>query len=70
MPELVSPYEEREACRFSNYNWATWEDLPVEERATCVAHYRLNRLIQAHQQDAISREVERRNREREQRRGS
>lgn len=58
---LVPPIEERDACLFSLYNWTEWQRLEVSERAACIAHYRVHHLIQLHQQDAIHREMERRN---------
>lgn len=57
---LVPLYVEREAARFTLYNWSEWIDLDPMERAACVAHYRLHDMIEMHIQDAISREVKKR----------
>ena len=56
---LVAPLEEREAARFAGYTWSVWETLPREERIEAVAHYRVVRLIEMHQADAVQREQER-----------
>ena len=58
-PGLVPPFEEREAAVFAHYNWSAWQRLTPQERAECVAHYRLHRLVEAHQQDAVNAAVKR-----------
>lgn len=60
--DFVPEYEEREAAVFVLVPWHLWEDLPWQERAAAVAHYRMHHLIQSHIDDAI--ESERRRQER------
>lgn len=49
----VSEYECREACLYSGYTWPDWYNLDITERATCVAHYRMHMLIEAHVNEAV-----------------
>lgn len=63
LPGLVPLFEEREAAVFSHYRWADWVDLPTQERAAAVAHFRLHGLIALHQADALNAAMERRNRQ-------
>ncbi len=60
LPGLVSEFEEREAARFGHYNWTAWQQLSYEDRAFGVAHYRMHYLVELHQNDAQSKELERR----------
>lgn len=60
LPGLVSEFEEREAARFGHYNWTAWRQLSNEERAFVVAHYRTYHLVELHQNDAQSKELDRR----------
>jgi hypothetical protein len=55
IPGCVPQFEEMEAARFGNYTAAAYEELPVEERARCVAHYRLSKLVELHISDAVNR---------------
>lgn len=54
---LIPPYLEREAARFALYNWSNWIELDPMERAACVAHYRLSKMIDMHVEDAIARKI-------------
>ena len=60
--KLVSPFEEREAARFNLYNWGAWRAMDPGERVIAIAYYRLSHTVEAHRQDAMSIEIERRNR--------
>jgi len=60
LPELVPTYEERETARFCLYNWGEWRKLTAEERAACVAHYRLDRWIGMYEEEAVAKEIEHR----------
>ena len=53
MPQI----EEREACRFSGYNWREWQGLPYDERVASVAYFRVRRRIDMNQDDARERKV-------------
>ncbi len=48
MPQI----EEREACRFSGYNWKEWQVLPYDERVEGVAYFRVRRRIDMNEGDA------------------
>lgn len=54
----VSPFEEREAAVYCNYSPAEFYGLPLEERAACVAQYRLHWLVENHIQDAVAAAAE------------
>ena len=58
-PGLVPAFEEREAAVFGYYTWSAWQRLTPQERAECVAHYRLHRLVEAHRQDAVNAAMKR-----------
>ncbi len=60
LPDTVSPYEEREACIKGNYNWQEWQELSWQDRAEAVAHYRLGLLLDLHRNDALTRDMKRR----------
>jgi len=55
---LVPVYEEQEALRYANYNPTEWQELPWQEKAFCVAHYRLKKLIELHGNDAVSEKMD------------
>lgn len=59
LPELVSLVEEREAAIFCLYNWREWQGLTWEEQAEGVAHFRIHRAIELHQNEAVAREIKR-----------
>ena len=59
MPGLVPQIEEREACRFSGYNWKEWQGLPYDERVESVAYFRVKRRIEMNQDDAREQKVKR-----------
>jgi len=48
-----------EASKYANYNLREWRELPYQEKALHVAHYRLNKLVKLHSEDAVSDRVER-----------
>ncbi len=54
MPE----FEEREAAVYCRYSPREFYDLPIEERARCVAQYRMHRLVETHAEDAVSRHLD------------
>ncbi len=56
--DTVPEFECREAARYCNYSPAGFWRLPREERAACVAQYRISRLIELHAQDAANAKVE------------
>lgn len=53
MPSLVPLFEEMQAARFSGYTWASFRDLSHDERVMCVAHYRADKMIRMHTDDAL-----------------
>ena len=57
IPGLIPVYIEREAARFALYNWSDWIELDPMERAACVAHYRLSKMVDMHVEDAIARKI-------------
>lgn len=59
LPSLVPLYEEREAMVYSHYNPTEWKGLGHEEKAMCVAHYRLSRMVRNHSEDAVIEKAER-----------
>lgn len=52
---FVSEYEMREACLYVGHTWASWSELDSDERASCVAHWRMHLLIEAHVNEAVSK---------------
>ncbi len=56
---LVPEFEEREAAVYCHYAPLEFEGLPVEERARCVAQYRLHRLVELHAEDAVNAAIDR-----------
>ena len=63
-PGCVSQIEEREAAVYCHYTPLEFGGLPLEERAACVAQYRLHWLVESHIQDAVSQAAERAGRHR------
>ncbi len=59
LPNLVPQFEEREAMRYANYNPTEWVEVPYQEKAACVAQYRLSRWIKLHSDDAVNDKAER-----------
>lgn len=57
---MVPEVEERDSALFTGYNWREWIELPYEDRVDGVAYYRLKRLVDIWEQDAVSRETDRR----------
>lgn len=51
---LVPPYEEYAAMVAANYNAREWQTLSAGERAQAVAFYRLSKLVDLHQGDAVA----------------
>jgi hypothetical protein len=54
---LVAEIEERDAARFGHYTWMDWLELPYQERVDGVAYHRVSRLVEMHQQEAVSSEM-------------
>lgn len=55
---LVPEFEEREAAAYTHTPWSVWLDMPIIERATGVAHYRLHHAVNRHVDDAVRRAEE------------
>ncbi len=51
---MVSEYEERHAAKWGGYRWHDWRTLERVERVHGVAHYRLDRMVENHSNDAVS----------------
>lgn len=62
MAGLISEVEDRDSARFNGYSWHDWQLQTYQDRVDGVAYYRLRRLIDMHEEDAVSSEVERRSR--------
>lgn len=57
--DIVPEFECREAARYCNYTAVQfWNELEREERAACVAQYRISRLVEMHAQDAVNTKME------------
>lgn len=54
----MAEIEERDAAVFGLFNRTEWACLGWEEKAATVAHYRIHRLIELHQNDAVSKAIE------------
>lgn len=54
----VPEYEEREAAVYCNYTPMAFRELPVEERARCVAQMRLHYIVTNNIEDAQNRAAE------------
>lgn len=59
---LVPELEERESAVFVGYRWTEWTELDYRERARSVAHYRIHLMIDAHTQEAVHQDAERKSR--------
>src|SRR3990167_8727835 len=62
MAGLVPEVEERDSARFNGYSWRDWVKLPYYDRVEGIAYYRLRRFIEMFEEDAVSREINRRSR--------
>jgi hypothetical protein len=53
--QLVSPLDEIKAAQFSMINWQEWLrcEVGLEEKATAVALYRLDRIVETHSNDVV-----------------
>lgn len=54
MAGLVPEYEAREAAVYCNYKPKEFYELDWWEKASCVAQYRLHRIVEMHAQDAVN----------------
>lgn len=59
LPGLVPPFEEREAAVYCHYTPLEFRELPPDERALCIAQYRIKRMVEMHQSDAVGAEMDR-----------
>ncbi len=59
VPGLVPEIEVREAAVFGHYTWTGWQTLGWQERAGGIAHFRIHRAIEMHQNDAVAQEMKR-----------
>lgn len=59
--QLVSPLDEIKAAQFSMMNWQEWLrcEISLEEKATAVALYRLDRVVENHSNDVVQLHQER-----------
>jgi hypothetical protein len=64
VPGWVPDFELREAAVFCHYTPEEFWTLHWSERAAAVAQFRLHKLVELHEQDAVSRAVERESRRR------
>jgi hypothetical protein len=62
LPGMVPEFEERLACMENNYSWREWQKLSWHERGEAVAFYRLRKLVEMHQGEAVSQDMKRRQR--------
>ena len=53
-PLVVSEYECREAALFAGYTWIEFASLDTFDRATCIAHFRMNGIIKSNVDEIIS----------------
>lgn len=53
--QLVSPIDEIKAAQFSMINWQEWLrcELTLREKATAIALYRLDRILETHTNDVL-----------------
>ena len=56
---LVPEFELREAAIFSGYTWKEWQALDYNERVYGVAYFRLRKVVEMHQEDAVQSTIER-----------
>lgn len=61
-PGLVAELEERVAAKFNGYNWHDWLSLPRYERVDGIAYFRIHSMIEHHNQEAVERDMRRRQR--------
>ena len=54
---MISETEAREAAIFNGITWHQFQRLAYRERVDYVAYFRLRKLIQIHEDDAVSREL-------------
>lgn len=63
--DLVPEYDEREAARFNGYTWKEWLEFDILDaygrynRAAGIAYHRVHQMIEAHKDDALNQEMER-----------
>jgi len=59
--QLVSPLDEIKAAQFSMMNWNEWLkcEIGLDEKATAVALYRLDRVVETHSNDVVQLHQER-----------
>ena len=59
--QLVSPIDEIKAAQFSMINWQEWLrcDISISEKATAVALYRLDKIMETHTSDVLQIHQER-----------
>lgn len=64
--QLVSPLDEIKSAQFSMMNWQEWLrcDISLEEKATAVALYRLDRVVENHSNDVVQLHQEKESRKR------
>jgi hypothetical protein len=48
----VTEFDAREAAVFCHYNWTEFQELTQDEKAACIAHYRIHIAIESHTHDA------------------
>jgi len=48
-----------EAMIFSHYNQREWQGLESNDKALAVAHYRMHRLVELHENDIVNTEIKR-----------
>lgn len=58
IPGLVPEIEIHHAARHSGYTWREWETLRRDQQVTGVAVYRLDRLVDLHANDAVTRRAD------------
>lgn len=58
--QLVNPLDEMKACKDNNINWLDWYrcNISLKEKATIIGLWRLNKLIDSHNEDAVQIESE------------
>jgi len=56
---VVPLFEEMEAMIFSHYNQREWQGLESNDKALAVAHYRMHRLVELHENDIVNTEIKR-----------
>ena len=53
--QIVNPLDEINACRFSQMEWQKWlrDEYNIEEKASAIALYRLDKIVDSHNNDAV-----------------